>query len=128
MTHDVTIGYLANPVEICPFFNNHNFKPCGLTKFRLYVYKRRGTNNRFRIPRLTEGRMFHAKMHDEEDDELPRYEEEEGEEGAEQPHEGTLEIEDVVIEEDDDEVVEVGLEDRLHKVHECGWCVSEAKR
>src|ERR1700732_3173583 len=83
----------------------HIFSPCGLTKFRLYVYKRRGTNNRFRIPRLTEGRMFHGKLHDEEDDELPRYEEEEGEEGAEQPHEGTIEIEEVVIE-DDDEVPE----------------------
>ena len=46
--------------------------------------------------------MFHAKMHDEEDDELPRYEEEEGEEGAEHPHEGTIEIEEVVIEEDDE--------------------------
>ena len=30
--------------------------------------------------------MFNAKMHDEEDDELPRYEEEE-EEGAEVPQE-----------------------------------------
>ena len=46
--------------------------------------------------------MFHGKLHDEEDDELPRYEEEEGEEGAEQPHEGTIEIEEVVIEEDDE--------------------------
>jgi hypothetical protein len=46
--------------------------------------------------------MFHGKLHDEEDDELPRYEEEEGEEGAEHPHEGTIEIEEVVIEEDDE--------------------------
>jgi hypothetical protein len=46
--------------------------------------------------------MFQGKLHDEEDDELPRYEEEESEEGAEQPREGTIEIEDVVIEEDDE--------------------------
>lgn len=46
--------------------------------------------------------MFQGKLHDEEDDELPRYEEEEGEEGGEQPHEGTIEIEEVVIEEDDE--------------------------
>ena len=46
--------------------------------------------------------MFQGKLHDEEDDELPRYEEEEGEEGGEQPHEGTLEIEEAVIEEDDE--------------------------
>jgi hypothetical protein len=46
--------------------------------------------------------MFQGKLHDEEDDELPRYEEEEGEEGAEHPHEGTIEIEEVVIEEDDE--------------------------
>jgi hypothetical protein len=46
--------------------------------------------------------MFQGKLHDEEDDELPRYEEEEGEEGAELPHEGTIEIDEVVIEEDDE--------------------------
>src|ERR1700735_3757507 len=73
--------------------------PCALTKFRLYVYKRRGTNTRFRIPRLTEGRMFQGKLHDEEDDELPRSEEEGG---AKHPHEVTIKIEEVVIEEDDE--------------------------
>jgi len=46
--------------------------------------------------------MFHGKLHDEEDDELPRYEEEEAEEGAQLPHEGTIEIDEVVIEEDDE--------------------------
>jgi hypothetical protein len=46
--------------------------------------------------------MFHGKLHDEEDDELPRYEEEEGEEGAELHHDGTIEIDEVVIEEDDE--------------------------
>ncbi len=46
--------------------------------------------------------MFNAKLHDEEDDELPRYEEEEDEgEGAEQPHEGTIEIEEIAIESED---------------------------
>jgi hypothetical protein len=49
--------------------------------------------------------MFNGKLHDEEDDELPRYEEEEDEaEGAERPHEGTIEIEEIAIEgEDGDE-------------------------
>ena len=41
--------------------------------------------------------MFYAKMHDDEDDELPRYEEEE--EGLEQPHEGEAieEVEEVIV-------------------------------
>ncbi len=46
--------------------------------------------------------MFNGKLHDEEDDELPRYEEEEDEaEGAERPPEGTIEIEEIVIEGDE---------------------------
>lgn len=46
--------------------------------------------------------MFNGKLHDEEDDELPRYEEEEDEaEGAERPHEGTIEIEEISIESED---------------------------
>jgi cell division septation protein DedD len=42
--------------------------------------------------------MFYAKMHDDEDDELPRYEEEE--EGLEQPHDGDIieEVEEIVVE------------------------------
>src|SRR5208283_1726565 len=46
----------------------------------------------------TEDRMFYAKMHDDEDDELPRYEEEE--EGLEQPHDGDIieEVEEIVVE------------------------------
>ena len=49
--------------------------------------------------------MFNGKLHDEEDDELPRYEEEEDDaEGAERPLEGTIEIEEIAIEgEDGDE-------------------------
>jgi septal ring-binding cell division protein DamX len=42
--------------------------------------------------------MFHGKMHDEEDDELPRYEEE-GEEGLGHSNEGIVEeVEEIVIE------------------------------
>jgi outer membrane biosynthesis protein TonB len=44
--------------------------------------------------------MFHAKMNDEEDDELPAYEEEE--EGQEQPVEA-IEVEEIVIEEEPEE-------------------------
>jgi hypothetical protein len=47
--------------------------------------------------------MFHAKQHDGEDDELPRYEEEEGEEGAELPHGDVVEeVEEIIIEEEPD--------------------------
>jgi hypothetical protein len=46
--------------------------------------------------------MFNGKLHDEEDDELPRYEEEEDDaEGAERPLEGTIEIEEIAIEGDE---------------------------
>src|ERR1700752_4132145 len=69
-----------------------------LTNFRHSVYKRpRALKNRPASPRPMEERMFHAKMHDD-DEELPRYEEEE--EGLEQPPGGQVveEIEETVIE------------------------------
>jgi hypothetical protein len=54
--------------------------------------------------------MFYAKMHDDEDDELPRYEEEE--EGLERPHEGDIieEVEEIVVEAEpgEDEAEEPG--------------------
>jgi len=55
--------------------------------------------------------MFRAKMHDEDDDELPRYEEE-GEEGLEHPSDGSVEeVEEIVIEgepgEDEEETEDV---------------------
>ncbi len=75
-----------------PNFTSH----CGLTKFRHCVYKRRRTNNRFRSRDSRRVACFTAKLHDEEDDELPRYEE--GRRGrGRTAHEGTIEIEEVAL-------------------------------
>jgi len=52
--------------------------------------------------------MFHGKMHDEDDDELPRYEEEEGEgEGLGHPHDEIIEeVEEIIVEEEPEEEAE----------------------
>jgi hypothetical protein len=50
--------------------------------------------------------MFHAKMHDEDDDELPRFDEE----GQEQPTEILEEVEEVIVEEEPGEEVEGAAE------------------
>ena len=61
--------------------------------------------------------MFHGKLHDEEDDELPRYEEEEDEVG-ERPAEGIVEeVEEIVVEEDGgDEEAPAAARDRAQSL------------
>ena len=66
-----------------------------LDKRRHSVYKRRRGKAIRHSPTLTEERMFYAKMHDEEDDELPRYEEDD--EAQEQPGDVVEEIEEITI-------------------------------
>ena len=63
--------------------------------------------------------MFYAKMNDDEDDELPHFEADDDEEGAEHPHVDIVEeVDEVVI---DEEPEEEGPEERRHSVIDSRW-------
>src|ERR1700722_2757413 len=63
-----------------------------------------GARTHFSFARDHGGAMFYAKMNDDEDDELPHFEAEDDEEGAERPHVDIIEdVEEVVIDEEPDE-------------------------